>query len=156
MTKVQAALLSDRLRRIVGYSGHGIQYSQIRPMRGNLPERGALTVSAIISLLFVVVIIFAALRLLPPYINNFQFQNALDDLARTVTYNKISENDIRSAVISQASEIGIELDPSQVTVSRGSGTVNIAVQYEIPVDLLVREVVLEFDPAAGNQLITKK
>ncbi|OFV99470.1 MAG: hypothetical protein A3F68_09140 [Acidobacteria bacterium RIFCSPLOWO2_12_FULL_54_10] len=125
-------------------------------MRGNLPERGALTVSAIISLLFVVVIIFAALRLLPPYINNFQFQNALDDLARTVTYNKISENDIRSAVISQASEIGIELDPSQVTVSRGSGTVNIAVQYEIPVDLLVREVVLEFDPAAGNQLITKK
>ena len=54
MPKLQAALLSERLRRFAGYAGHGIQNSQIRQKCGNQPERGALTVSAIFTILLVV------------------------------------------------------------------------------------------------------
>ena len=119
-------------------------------------EQGFLSVSAVLALLFVGALIFLAFKLLPPYINNYQFQDDLENIVRTATYSPVSEQDIRQTVMKQAREMGIVLDDRQVVVQKAKSSVDISVQYEITVDLMVREVVLSFQPSAGNRNITAR
>ncbi|MDP2735322.1 MAG: hypothetical protein Q8P12_03885, partial [bacterium] len=58
-------------------------------------EQGFLSFSAVLALLFVGVLIFLAFKLLPPYINNYQFQDELENIVRTATYSPVSEQDVR-------------------------------------------------------------
>ena len=122
----------------------------------NRSERGFLSFSAILGLLFFAALIFLAFKLLPPYINNYQLQSEIENLSRTATYNRMSEPDVRNAILDRANELGIELGERQVIVRKSTGSVDIAVHYEIPVNLLVRQVVLTFDPAAGNRNIAAR
>lgn len=119
-------------------------------------ERGFLSFSAILGLAIVAAIVFAAIRLLPPYIANYQFQDSIDNLARNATYSTITEADLRRDVMRQARDLGIQLQDKQVVVQKDRTTVNIAISYEVPVDLLARQVVLKFEPSAGNRNIVAR
>jgi hypothetical protein len=113
-----------------------------------------MTFSGVMLILVVAAIIFAAYKLLPPYIANYQLQDSMEDLARQATYSgKITEEEIRMQVLGQARDLGIPLEPEQVDVQRSGVTVAIGAHYIIPVDLLVRQVDLQFSPAAGNRNI---
>ncbi|HWP84918.1 MAG TPA: hypothetical protein VNN17_06995 [Terriglobia bacterium] len=113
-----------------------------------------MTLSGMLLLLVLAAIVFAAIKLLPPYIDNYRLQDTLDTIARNATYsNRLSEADIRNEVLAEARELGIPLEPRQVNVQRSGASVNIAVRYVITVDLLVRQVDLNFEPAAGNRNI---
>lgn len=117
-------------------------------------QAGAVTLSGMLLLLVLAAIVFAAIKLLPPYIDNYRLQDTLDTIARNATYsNRLSEADIRNEVLAEARELGIPLEPRQVNVQRSGASVNIAVRYVITVDLLVRQVDLNFEPAAGNRNI---
>ena len=122
----------------------------------NRCERGFLSFSAILGLVIMAAIIFAAIKLLPPYIAAYQFQDAIDNMARNATYSTITGPDLKRDVLKEARELGIELGDKQVVVQKDRSTVSIAVQYEVPVDLLARQVVLKFAPAAGNRNITAR
>jgi len=122
----------------------------------NRCERGFLSFSAILGLVIMAAIIFAAIKLLPPYIAAYQFQDAIDNMARNATYSTITGPDLKRDVLKEARELGIELGDKQVVVQKDRSAVSIAVQYEVPVDLLARQVVLKFAPTAGNRNITSR
>ena len=119
-------------------------------------QRGFITFSGLVLLLVVAAILFASYKLLPPYIDNYQLQDSMENIARTATYNRLTEAEIRSQVLSEAQELGIPLDERQVVVQRSGNSVDIAVQYYIPVDLLVHQMELRFAPFAGNRNIMAK
>ncbi len=125
-------------------------------MREHWPERGFLSFSAIVLLLVLASGIFVAIKLLPPYINNYQLQDSINDLALRSTYSQISEEEIRKAVITGARDDGINLVAKQVTVRRRGPTVEIAAKYSVSVDLLVRQVDLNFEPSSTNKNILAK
>ena len=114
-------------------------------MPANRSERGFLSFSALFGLALVAALIFVSIKLLPPYITNYQFQDYIDGLARTATYNPITEADLRKQIIKEARGFGIPLEDRQVAVQKVTGSsVSIVVRYEVPVDLLARQVVLKF------------
>ena len=136
----------------------------IRPITAQMPRRpvashredGFLSVGGIVTVLFTFSVIFAAIKLLPPYIDNYQLQDSLNTIARNATYSKMSESDVRTVVLREAHDVGVELDPSQVVVQRTGPSINISVAYYVTVDLLVRQLDLEFTPSAGNRIITAR
>ena len=123
----------------------------------NRSERGGGSFSAILGLAVIAAVIFAAIKLLPPYIANYQFQDYIDNTARTATYSPITEADLKKEIMSRGRELGIPLQDRQVAVQKvRGGSVNIAITYEVPVDLIVRQVVWRFAPSAGNKNITAR
>ncbi len=123
----------------------------------NRSERGGGSFSAILGLVVIAAVIFAAIKLLPPYIANYQFQDYLDNTARTATYSPITEADLKKEIMSRGRELGIPLQDRQLAVQKvRGGSVNIAITYEVPVDLIVRQVVWRFAPSAGNTNITAR
>ena len=122
-------------------------------MRAVRSERGFVTLAAVFWLLVIAVAVFLALKLLPSYISNYQLQDGVDTLAREATYSGMTEADIRKAIIRRAGELGIPLNDKQVIVKRDRAAVNIFVSYEVPVDLVARQVTLKLEASAGNRNI---
>jgi hypothetical protein len=104
-------------------------------------------------------IIWAGWQILEPEITNLFFQDELHDTAaqpawRTGMSAPASDDELRLAVIRKASRHDIALDPKQVTVRRSGTTENplifIAVDYSVPVNLLVYSFKLHFTPASSG------
>ena len=119
-------------------------------------EEGFLSFSALFWVLVLAAGVFLALRLLPPYINNYELQDSINNIALNASYSQLSEEEIMKNVVAKAKGEGIDLAPKQISILKGGGTVEIAVRYSVPVDLLVRQVVLHFEPSASNRNIMSK
>ena len=101
-------------------------------------------------------ILFCAFKLLPPYIDNYQLEDSMNNIARNATYNRLTVDDIRKEVMTQVRTLDIPIDPSDIKIQQGGNTVNISIQYTVTVDLLVRKLDLQFAPSAGNRNIMAK
>ncbi len=124
-------------------------------MQADHSHRGFISISGIISLVVLASMIFLALKLAPSYISNYQLQDAIQNIALTASYSPMTEDEILKTVVSRANSYGIELRPKQVTVHKGGNSVVIVASYTVPVDLLVRQVDLHFEPSASNHNILK-
>jgi hypothetical protein len=101
------------------------------------------------------ILIFLTVKLLPAYIDNFQFQDDLNNLARVITYAQgKTEADVRSEVLRIAKERGIPVQPEQVTVQRTQVGVSIDVKYNVVIPVPGYTFNLKFNPSAGNKMIT--
>ena len=107
-------------------------------------------------ILVIVAVIFGCFKLGPPYISNYQLQDSINNISRQATYSKATEETIRKDVMTSAHDVGVTLDPSEVSVKRSRESVDIAIDYTVTVDLMVQKVPLHFTPSAGNKLITAK
>jgi hypothetical protein len=123
----------------------------------NRSQRGFISFSVILGLGIVAATVFASVRLLPPYVANYQFQDYIDNTARTATYSTISEADLKREIMNRAREYGIPLQDRQLQVQKvRGGTVSISTSYDVRVDLIARQVVLHFAPSAGNTNIVAR
>lgn len=101
--------------------------------------------------------LMAGWEVLGPEITNFVFQDELRDSAaqlgwRTGVSPPNSDEELRTIVIRKAAQHDIELNPRQVTVQRsGTGEYThwyIAVDYTVPVNLVVYSYSLHFSPTS--------
>ena len=95
------------------------------------------------------------IKLVPVYVSNLEFEDAIKNDALQSTYSTKSEEEIRDLVIKHARDYEIELAPKQVHVSRnggfGNGTLLIEVSYSVPVNFPGYATTLEFHPSSKNQ-----
>ncbi len=102
-----------------------------------------------------VLVAVLGIKLVPIFVSNFEFEDALKNDALQSTYSTKSEEDVRELVIKHARDYDIELTPKQVHVSRngsfGTGTLLIEVNYTVPVDFPGYSTTLEVHPSSKNQ-----
>jgi len=107
-----------------------------------------------VGILVIVGGIFVSVKLIPPYFNNYQFNDWLKDEATHDSYSVKTESDIRTAVIKKAQEFDIPLTENDVKVTRYgaqyNGTVIIQALYVIHVDFPGYPVDLHFDASTQN------
>lgn len=96
---------------------------------------------------------YVAWNVIPPYFNNYQLQDALDDIARKNSYTGLSDDDIKKTVVTKASSEDIKLREDQVIVTRTQDGLGISVKYQVHVDLVVHPVDLNFTANSLNKRI---
>lgn len=96
-----------------------------------------------------------AVKIAPPYVNNYQFEDAIKTEAEfaETQYPKKTPDDVRQDVIQKAESLGIPANPQDVQLQMSNGYVSIALDYSIPVDLYVYQFTLQFHPHADNHTI---
>ena len=97
--------------------------------------------------------IFAAIKIVPAYVNNYELQDAMETEARFAGANRKVEADIRQDVWKKIQELGIPAKPDDIRVSYVEGSVQISLSYTIPVNLQVYSFSLDFHPHADNRSI---
>jgi len=110
-------------------------------------------IKALIGLLVVGGGFYVAWNMIPPYFNNYQFQDTLDEIARRNSYTTMTEDDIKKIVITKAADDNINLKEDQINVTRTGSGLGISVKYHIHVDMIVHPVDLDFTANSINKRI---
>jgi len=108
-----------------------------------------------LTLLIVGFLIFAAVEIVPVYVNNYQFQDSMQSEARfALSYPVKSAEDIRNDLWRKAQDLSIPLaTKDDIKVTETSSDVEINVDYSVPVNLKVYQFTLQFHPHADNHTI---
>ena len=107
---------------------------------------GAWRIGAGLAVLLVMLVL--ATRLLPPYLRNLQFQNALTGVVQRAADSAGSDATILEGVLEQAARLGLRVEAGDVRVRRAQGRLQVEVFYRAPVDLPLFTVDLHFHPRA--------
>lgn len=108
------------------------------------------SLKALLSIAIFAALVYTAFRVVPVYLSNYQFQDAIEDEARQDTYLPKTEEDIRQAVLKKAQSLDIPLTAEQVKVTKRANSVAISAAYTVHVDLPVHPMDFSFTPATQN------
>ncbi len=118
-------------------------------------EHGGSRLNLVLTLLIVGFLIFAAVEIVPVYVNNYQFQDSMQSEARfALSYPVKNADDIRNDLWRKAQDLSIPLaTKDDIKVTETQSDVEISVDYSVPVNLKVYQFTLQFHPHADNHTI---
>ncbi len=108
---------------------------------------------ALLGLLLIVGAFYVAYKLIPPYFNNYQFQDAIETEARENTFSGYpkTEEDIRTRVFKKAQELDVPLRPEQIQISKDATGYVISADYTVHVDMPVFPMDLQFHASSRKK-----
>src|SRR6266851_3264917 len=113
-------------------------------------EKGGGHLKAIIWTMILVAFIYVAAMVLPILINEYQFQDSIQNIARFASVNRRNGDQIRKDVLDEALKEDLPVQAEDIKVESNAGNVKIFVDYSVTVDLKVYQWTLNFHPAASN------
>src|SRR5271165_3838528 len=98
-------------------------------------QRGGSKLKLIFTLAIMGSMVFAAVKVAPVYFANYQFQDAIDSESRFALtgYPKRNAEDIRDDIMKKAQDLGIPARRDAIQVNLGNGTVDISLDYAVPI-----------------------
>jgi len=118
-------------------------------------EHGGSKVNLLITLLIMGAMAFTAVKIVPVYVANYQFQDSIESESRFALtgYPKKSADDVRDDIWKKAQDLDIPAKKEDIRVAVANGSVEIALDYSVPIDLAVYQFTLQFHPHADNHTI---
>jgi cell division protein FtsL len=113
-------------------------------------EKGAGHTKAIIWTMILVAFIYVAAVTLPVLVNEYQFQDTLQEIARFASVNRRTNDQVQKAVLEEAQKEDLPVQAEDIKVAGAGGNVHINVDYSVTIDLKVYQWTLNFHPAASN------
>jgi hypothetical protein len=95
--------------------------------------------------------VFCAIRLLPPYIAEYQLADKMQEQARFAVVNRYTEEQIRATIFKEAEDLDVPITKDQIKVLANPSVVRISLDYTVPIDLLVYKMQLHFTPSSENK-----
>jgi hypothetical protein len=114
-------------------------------------QRGEGKFKAIAFTAIIVFGVFAAFKLLPPYIAEYQLSDKMLEQARFAVVNHYSEDQIRDTIFKEAQGLDVPIKREEIKVLASASLVRISLDYTVPVDLLLYKMELHFTPSSENK-----
>ena len=114
-------------------------------------QRGGGRIKAIAFTAILVFGVFAAFKLLPPYINEYQLADKMQEQARFGVVNRYTEEQIRETIFKEAQDLDVPIKKEEIKVLASPSVVRISLDYRVPIDLLVYKMELHFTPSSENK-----
>lgn len=116
-------------------------------------ERGGSRLKTLLAAAIVAAMVFAAVKIIPIYVINYQLQDSMQEEATFASVNRKSAEQIKADLEKKLDDMGIAVDEKSIQVSSYAGNVKISLEYTVPVDLTVYQLQLHFHPQADNTSI---
>jgi hypothetical protein len=114
-------------------------------------QRGAGKLKAVAYTAILIFGVFCAIRLLPPYIAEYQLADKMQEQARFAVVNRYTEEQIRATIFKEAEDLDVPITKDQIKVLANPSVVRISLDYTVPIDLLVYKMQLHFTPSSENK-----
>jgi hypothetical protein len=123
-----------------------------RPTRDG--QRGGARVKATLWILALAIFVYVMVKVVPVLVDDFEFQDGVQTIARYATATRQSPEQIRAAILKEAEKDDVPIDAKDVKVQAVNGNVRINVDYSVTVDLAVYQWTLNFHPKISNDSLT--
>lgn len=94
--------------------------------------------------------IYTTAMVLPVLVNEYQFQDALQNIARFASVNRQNSELIQRDILAEAQKEDLPVQAADIKVESNAGNIHINVDYSVTVDLKVYQWTLNFHPTAYN------
>jgi hypothetical protein len=112
-------------------------------------------IKMLLGLFVIVGGLYTAFKVVPPYFENYQFQDAIKDEATHDSYSTKTEEEIQDTLFRKAQDLDISIPKDAIRVQRQgmqfSGVVIIHAAYVVHVDLPGYPLDLHFDASTENK-----
>ncbi len=116
-------------------------------------QRGGSRVKAIAYTAFLLMAVYAAFKMVPPFVSEYQLSNEMDEQARFAVVNRYTEEQIRDNVYKEVQDLDLPAKREDIKVTATQQVVKISLDYTVPIDLLVYSTSLHFSPSSENKSI---
>ena len=123
--------------------------------RNHNRERGGSKLNLVLTLVVIAAMAFVAAKIVPVYFANYEIQDSLESESRFALtgYPKKTPEDVRTDIFNKAKDLGIPTQKDAIHVAMDNGSVDIGLDYAVPIDLAVYQFTLQFHPHADNHSI---
>jgi hypothetical protein len=116
-------------------------------------ERGEGRLKSIIVVAVIVLAIYSAVKIIPPYVNDYQLSDKMQEQARFAVVNRYTEEQIRENVFKTIQDLGVPAKREDIKVVATNSIVKISMEYTVPVDLLTYHMELHFSPSSEGKAL---
>jgi hypothetical protein len=124
-----------------------------RPFAQCRSQRGEGKLKAVIYTAIIVLLIYAGVKFIPPYISDYQLSDKMQEQARYAVVNRYSEEQIRDNIFKIVQDLDIPAKREDIKVAASNAVVKISLNYTVPVDLLFYHKDLSFSPSSENKAL---
>jgi hypothetical protein len=117
-------------------------------------ERGAGKLKAILWTLALAIFIYVSFKVLPALINEFEFQDGIQTIARFASATRQAPELMRVDILKEAQKDSVPVETQDIKIEAVNGNIKISVEYSVTVDLTFYQWTLNFHPTASNSSLT--
>ena len=118
-----------------------------------ISESGRVTFKAVLSLAFLAALIFAAVKILPVYADNFQLNDFIRNQTPFWLTQRIPADVVRKNILAKAQDLDLPVTDEDLTVEANQNRVVVSIDYHAPVDLKIYTLQLHFTDSSENRSI---
>jgi uncharacterized membrane protein len=116
-------------------------------------QRGEGKLKAILYTVVIALVIYAAVKIVPPYISDYQLSDKMQEQARYAVVNRYTEEQIRDNIFKVVQDLDVPAKREDIKVFASNAVVKISLNYTVPVDLLFYHMDLNFSPSSENKAL---
>jgi predicted membrane protein len=113
-------------------------------------QAGSSSLKALLWTGLLIAFLYVCFRVVPVYVDDFQFRDSMESAARFASVNHLSSDDIRRNLLKEAEKSDMPLKLEDIKVSTHNGRIDIEANYSVTVDLHVYQWTLNFHPSVSN------
>ena len=118
-------------------------------------ERGEGRLKALLYTAFLIVSVFVAFKVVPPYVSDYQLKDKLSEQARFAVVNRWPPDQIKDNIYKVIQDLDIPAQRDDVKVQTTNHGLMISVSYKVPVDFWLYHTELNFTPSSEGIDILK-
>lgn len=116
-------------------------------------ERGEGRLKTVLFIAVLAMAIYLGVKLVPPYVSEYQLVDKMQEQARFGIVNRYSEEQVRENVFKVAQDLDIPAKREDIKVTVTQAIVKISLDYTVPVDMFFYSTELHFSPSTENKSI---
>jgi hypothetical protein len=118
-------------------------------------QRGAGRLKALFYTVILISGVYAAYKIVPPYVAEYQLKDKMTEQARFAVVNRYDDKQVRDNVMATINDLDIPAKPEDIKVMHTNSGIAISVSYSVPVDFIVYKTELNFSPSSEGRDIMK-
>lgn len=117
-----------------------------RGLRRRRFERGEGRLKGILIVVIVVLAVYTAWKMIPPFVNDYQLSDKMQEQSRYAMVNHYTEEQIRDNIYKVMVDLDIPAKREDIKIVANNNVVKVSLDYTVPVDVLVYHTDLHFTP----------
>ena len=116
-------------------------------------ERGEGRLKGILIVVVLVLGIYTAWKMVPPYVNDYQLADKMQEQSRYAMVNHFTEDQIRDNIFKVIQDLDIPAKREDIKVVSNNSVVKISLNYSVPVDVLMYHRDIHFSPNSEDKAL---
>lgn len=117
-----------------------------RPLRQRRFEQGEGKLKGILIVVIAVLAVYTAWKMIPPFVNDYQLADKMQEQSRYAMVNHYTEEQIRDNIYKVMVDLDIPAKREDIKIVANNNVVKVSLDYTVPVDVLVYHTDLHFTP----------